>query len=353
MKIIGCDFHPSFQQIAVLEVESKRKVCKRLEHATGEAERFYRSMQGEVVKVGMEACGNSGWFERLLQELGHELVIGDAARIRAAEVRKQKTDRRDADLLLGLLERGEFPAIWVPSPEERDLRQLLLHRHKLVQMRTRIKNQLQHIALNQGLQKKRQLWSERGQQWLKGLSLPPWTERRRQDLLVLLAGLEPAIAELSLAVEQQAERDARVRLLRTHPGVGPITALAFVLVIGDVNRFSRSRKLASYLGLIPAEDSSGARRRLGGISKQGNTLLRTLLVEAGQSAARCDPELRRAYQRLCHKKQHTGIGKVMVARKLAVRLYWMLKTQQPYPSARMQGSPSHSVSPGSLRNSRF
>jgi transposase len=160
-----------------------------------------------------------------------------------------------------------------------------------------------------------------------------------------MEGLNPAIEELSRAVEMQAEQDERVRLLMTHPGVGPITGLAFVLVVGDVTRFEKSRKLTSYLGLIPSEESSGTRRRLGAISKQGNTLLRTLLVEAGQSAARLDPELRRAYQRLCHKKQHTGIGKVMVARKLAVRLYWMWKTQQPYLPARMQGSPSHPVNP--------
>jgi transposase len=335
----------------MLEVGSGQRVRRRLEHATGEAERFYRGLQGERVKVGIEACGNTRWFERLLRELGHELLIGDAARIRAKETRRQKTDRRDADLLLGLLEREDFPAIWVPSAEERDLRQLLWHRHKLVQMRTRIKNQLQHVAMNEGLQKKRQLWTERGQQWLKELPLSPWTHRRREDLLVLLAGLELPIEELSQAVEQQAEQDTRVQLLMTHPGVGPITGLAFVLVIGDVHRFANSRKLASYLGLIPGEDSSGTRRRLGAISKQGNTLLRTLLVEAGQSAARCDAELRRAYQRLCHKKQHTGIGKVMVARKLAVRLYWMWKTQQPYAPARMQGSPSHPVGPGSSGNS--
>ena len=172
----------------------------------------------------------------------------------------------------------------------------------------------------------------------------PWTERRRGDLLVLLEGLEPAIAELSQAVEAAAQQDARAQLLRTHPGVGPITALAFVLVIGDVQRFAHSNQLASYLGLIPSEDSSAGRRRLGAISKQGNTLLRTLLVEAGQSAARWDPQLKRAYQRCCHRKSHTGIGKVMVARKLAVRLYWMLRSNQPYTPARMQGSPSHPVS---------
>jgi transposase len=343
MKIIGCDFHPSFQQIAMLDLETGEYTRNKLLHASGEAAEFYRNLRGEV-RVGIEATGSTRWFERLLEELGHELLQGDAARIRAACVRRQKTDARDAEHLLQLLERGQFPAVWVPSPEERDLRQLVLHRHKLVEMRTRVKNQLQHVALNEGLQKKRQLWSERGRQWLEELDLPPWSTRRRADLLHFLDQLEGKIAELDQAVLAAGQRDVRVQRLMTHPGVGPITALAFVLVVGDVGRFARSKKLSSYLGLVPREDSSGTRRRLGAISKQGNTLLRTLLVEAGQSAAGCDPELRRAYQRLCHKKQHTGTAKIMVARKLAVRLYWMLKSQQPYPPARMSGSPSHSVS---------
>src|SRR5208282_1904129 len=279
MKIIGCDFHPSFQQISMLDLETGEWVRKKLGHASGEAEQFYRSLQGEPVRVGIEASGNTRWFECLLEGLGHELVMGDATRIRKMAARKQKTDERDADHLLELLAGDRFPQIWVPSAAERDLRQLVLHRHKLVQMRTRVKNQLQHVALNEGLQKKRQLWSEQGRQWLEQLSLPPWTERRRDDLLKLLDELNATIGELSQAVEQQAQQDARVQLLRTHPGVGPITALAFVLVVGDVRRFRRSKKLASYLGLIPREDSSGSRRRLGAISKQGNTLLRTLLVE--------------------------------------------------------------------------
>jgi transposase len=179
MKIIGCDFHPSFQQIAMLDLETGELVRRRLMHASEEAEQFYRGLHGERVKVGIEASGNTRWFERLLQELGHEMVMGDAARIRAMVVRRQKTDARDAEHLLQLLEREQFPQIWVPSAVERDLRELVLHRQKLVQMRTRVKNQLQHVALNEGLQKKRQLWTVKGRKWLEDLSLPPWTERRR------------------------------------------------------------------------------------------------------------------------------------------------------------------------------
>ena len=147
MKIIACDYHPSFQQIALWDESTGELSGRRLAHPA-EAEAFYRSLQGPV-RVGMEAIGNALWFERLLAELGHELWIGDAARIRAAAVRPQKTDARDAAHLLQLMLEERFPRIWVPSPADRDLRQLLLHRHKLVQMRTQVKNQLQHLALNQ------------------------------------------------------------------------------------------------------------------------------------------------------------------------------------------------------------
>jgi transposase len=341
--VIGCDFHPSFQRIAMLDRETGELSKKTLLHGNGEARRFYESLRGQSVVVGIESCGNTLWFEQMLAEMEHRLAIGDAARIRAHVVRRQKNDDRDALNILELLETERFPALWVPGAEERDLRALLLHRFKLVQMRTRIKNQLQHIALNYGFQKKRKLWSQEGRKFLKELELPTWTRRRRDDLLKMLEPLDTTIAELSAAVETEVEKDARAQLLKTHPGVGPITALGFVLIIGPVERFACSRQVASYLGLIPMEDSSGGRHRWGHISKQGNTFLRTMLVEAGQTAARRDPELRRAYQRVKHKKQFSGIAKVMVARKLAIRLYWMLRTNQPYLPARMQGSPSHSV----------
>jgi len=340
MKIIGCDFHPSFQQIAMVDTETGEHEEKRL--TPGEAVQFYGQLQGQRVLIGMEACGNTLWFERLLADLGHQMRLGDASKIRAMEVRKQKTDRRDAELLLKLLLEGRFPEVWVPSLEMRDARQLLLHRHKLVGMRRQVKNQLQHLALNQGVQKKWKLWTRAGRQLLEELPLSGWTARRRKDLLRWLDELDQEMAELDRAVEQESKKNAVAQLLQTHPGVGPVTSLAFVLTLGKVERFPHSRQVVSYLGLNPAENSSGGRQRLGGISKQGNPMLRSLLVEAGQSASRGDKELKRAYQRLKQKK-HSAIAKVMVARKLAVRLYWMWRTQQPYSATRMQGSPSHGV----------
>jgi len=342
MKIIGCDFHPSHQQIAMLDESTGELSGRRLSHP-GEAQEFYRSLRGPV-RVGMEAVGNALWFERLLTKLGHEWWVGDAARIRAAAVRQQKTDTRDAALVLELMLQGRFPRIWVPSPAERDLRQLLLHRHKLVEMRTQVKNQLQHLALNQGVRRQHRLWSAAGRTVLESLDLPGWTARRRKDLLALLDMLEQSVAELDRAVEAEAQARPDCRALMTEPGVGPVVSLATVLTLGPVERFQRGKQVASYLGLTPREHSSGGRQRLGRISKQGNSFLRVLLVQAAHVAVQHDDELGRQYRRLAQRKNR-GVAIVAIARKLAVRLYWILR-RKAWESGKvgsMQGSPSHSV----------
>jgi transposase len=329
MIIIGCDFHPSYQQIAMLDTETGVTTDHKLTHTGGEAERFYRSLASAAL-VGIEAVGNDQWFVRLLQRLDHEVWVGDAAQIRASYVRKQKTDRRDAKHILQLLVEGRFPRIWVPGAEMRDHRQLLIHRHKLVQIRTRVKNELQHLMLNQGVQKKQKLWSAEGRAALASLPLEPWTHRRRHDLLNLLSMLDGQLEDLNIAVTQVAEQYPEVTLLMSQPGVGAVTALAFALTIGDVRRFQRSRHVASYLGLIPREYSSGGRQRMGGISKQGNRLMRFLLVESANIAVRFDPVFRKEYLHRCHQK-HFTVAKVAAARKLAIRMYWILRTQTPYP----------------------
>src|SRR5260221_374815 len=291
MIIIGVDYHPSDQYIAFVDTETGEYVERQLNHSGREAEKFYRELaaRGVSVRVGMEATGYSRWFERLLAELGIEVWIGDAAKIKTMRVRKQKTDREDARLMRKLLLENRFPRIWVPSPENRDLRQLLWHRHRLVQMRTRIMNQLQAVAMNEGYRWKKKLFSTQGRALLEKLSLAPWASRRRKELLELMDQLDPKIAELTAAVEREAKQRPEGLRLMTHSGVGPITGLAYVQVIGTPDRFSCGKQIGSYLGLIPGEASSAGKQRLGHISKQGNILLRYLLGEASQAAARSNP----------------------------------------------------------------
>src|SRR5215469_13160222 len=196
----------------------------------------------------MEATGHARWFERLMAELSFELWIGDPAEIKATRVRKQKTDPEDARLLLKLMSENRFPRIWVPNPENRDLRQLLWHRHRLVQMRTRIMNQLQALAINENRYWKGKLWSEKGQEELEKLPLAFWASRRRQELLELLDRMNPTIEELTAAAALEAKKRPEALRLMTHPGVGPLTALAFVLIIGTPERFGCAKQICNYLG---------------------------------------------------------------------------------------------------------
>jgi transposase len=329
--LIGVDYHPSFQTIAFLVEETGEYDERELHHSDGEAERFYRNLKqrGISVRIGMEATGYSRWFERLLAELGFEVWIGDPAEIKAKRVKKQKTDREDARLLLKLMREDRFPRIWVPSPENRDLRQLLWHRHRLVQMRTRIMNQLQALAMNEGQRWKKKLWSEKGRAVLDKLALAPWASRRRKELLELLDRMDPSIEELTAAVEQEAEKRPDALRLMTHPGVGPITALAYVLIIGTPTRFPRGKQIGNYIGMTPSEDSSAGKQRLGHISKQGSSLLRFLLVEAAQAAARTNPDWKRRYIHLAMRR-HKNIARVAMGRRLAIRLYWMWRNGCEY-----------------------
>src|ERR1700692_2488957 len=338
MLIIGCDYHPAFEQIAFVDTATGECGERRLEHRE-EAEKFYRDLaaQGMKVRVGMEASGHARWFERLLGELGFELWIGDAAAINAKRVRKQKTDRQDAQLILRLMLKDDFPQIWVPSWENRDLRQLLWHRHRMVQARTRMMNQLQAVALNEGLRCKKKLWREAGRAQLEAFKLAPWASQRRTDLLELLDRLNPTIAKLKQALDWEVEKCPAARRLQTHPGVGPLTALAFVLIIGKADRFHCGKQVASYLGLVPLEDSSGNRRRLGHITKQGSSMLRFLLVEAAQVTVRSLPEWRSKYIHLVMRRGRK-IAKVAMARRLAVRLYWMMRQGSEYQRSSKFGS---------------
>jgi transposase len=256
--------------------------------------------------------------------------VGHPAKIRAAEPRKQKHDRRDAALLLQLLVEGRFPSIWMPSTEQRDLRALLLHRHQWVRMRTRVQNALQAIALSHGLRLGKSLWSQAGQHAIESLPLAPNAAHRRTELQALYRKLNEQISKLDERVRDQARQHPGAQLLMSHPGVGPVTALATEVFLGDATRFADGKVLASYVGMVPSEYSSGGRQRCGSLSKQGNTLLRFLWCEAAMHAVRRDPDLKRFYRRKLVQKG-LGKAKVAAARKLGIRLWIMLRDGIDYP----------------------
>ena len=328
MKIIGCDLHASQQTLAMLDRETGEIVERTLTHEGAIVRDFYAALPRPVV-VGIEATGSMGWFLRLMEELQLTCRVGHPAAIRKTETRRQKHDRRDASLLLKLLVEDRFPAIWMPSSEQRDLRALLLHRHQWVRMRTRVQQALQAMAMSQGLRRGPTLWSQDGQAVLAALALPPHAAHRRSELQALYQHLEAQVAQLDVRVMHAATQRAPATRLMTHPGVGPVTALATEVFLGDPGRFADGKAVASYVGMIPSEYSSGTRQRLGALSKQGNPLLRFLWGEAAMHAVRRDPELHRFYRRKLVQK---GLGKsrVAAARKLGIRLWIMLRDQIEY-----------------------
>ena len=283
MKIVGCDLHARQQTIAMVDTETGEFTEKTLSHEGNAVREFYAALEGPVV-VGIEATGAMQWFLELLEELGIECRVGHPAKIRAAETRKQKHDRRDARLVLDLLMMEDrFPEIWMPSTEQRDLRTLLRDRHQWVKMRTRLQHTLQAIALNHALRQGHALWSAAGQSALQALPLPPYTSQRRTELLDLYVQLQKRIQELDKEVETQARQRPQARRLQTHPGVGAVTALATEVFLGDPSRFATGNQVASYIGMIPCEHSSGKRQRLGKLTKEGNSLL---IIDINDGATR-------------------------------------------------------------------
>jgi transposase len=331
MTLVGCDLHSRKQQVAVLVTDTGEVLEQELLHEGDAVERFYRALPRPVT-VGIEATGYTLWFHAVMQKLGHTLLVGEAAKIRAMVVRKTKTDRRDAQHLLDLLKHERFPTVWMPDPTTRDLRALIAHRVRLVRMRTMVKNGLHAIALNQRVALGPSLWTKRGLAQLQALSLPPHTANRRADSLELLTWLTTHIDQLDAQIAEAAAADARAQRLLTHPGVGPLTALITVLVLGPAARFPTSK----HVGLAPAIHSSADKYHLGKITKQGNALLRWILGQAAPLAARADGELRRAYFAVLHRRGRPK-AKVALARKLLVRLYIMLRDQIDYEEFRRRG----------------
>ncbi len=326
---IGVDFHARQQTICYLTTDSGEIRLQQLQHHDKTAVRaFYAQFTGVVI-VGLEASGYSPWFEQLLEELGCEVWLGHASEIRRRARWRHKNDRRDAELILDLMLHDEFPRLYRPPLQSREVMRMLRYRQKLVKMRTIAKNSLQALALQSGLARGPHLFTKAGLQQLRAAPMSPAMQWQREQWLQLLEPLNERLLETMLWLKQQSQADQRVSRLRTHPGVGLLTALCLVHSLGPVGRFSNTRKVTAYAGLDPLERSSAERQRFLGISKAGSRVLRFLLVEAAHTAIRKDADLGRFYQRLAARHGRPK-AKVAVSRKLLIRTYIMLRDEIDY-----------------------
>ena len=334
---IGVDFHARAQTISYLTTEDGEIQRLQLDHGQPqEVRRFYQQFDGQQVVVGFESSGYAAWFEEMLEELGCEIWIGHATAIRLFARRRQKNDRRDADLILDLLVRGDFPRIHRYSAASREVLQQLRYRQRLVKMRTMVVNSLLFMASSRGLSLRTQLKSRRGLERLQQLALPQPLTAQRDELCQLLLELKTKVDKVEDWLAAKAESDVRVKRLRTHYGIGPLTGLCLVHTLECPERFANPRKVTAYVGFDPVEDSSGERRRIGSISKQGSRLLRFYLVEAGQIAIRQDQDLARVYQRVLVRRGHAK-AKVAIGRRLLVRAFIMLRDEIDYAEFQRRG----------------
>jgi len=330
---IGVDFHARQQTICSLTTMGGEIQTHELKHQNKDDVRaFYAQFAGHVI-VGLEASGYSPWFEQLLEDLGHEVWLGDATEIRRRARWRQKNDRRDAELILDLMLHDEFPRLHRPSPQSREVLRMLRYRQKLIKIRTISKNSLQALALQSGLARRSQLFTRAGQQELRAAAMSPAMQWQREQWLQLLEPLNQRLVETMLWLKQQSQDDARIKLLRTHPGIGLLTSLCVVHTLWPVSRFRNQRKVAAYAGLEPMERSSAERKHFLGISKAGSRVLRYLLIEAAHTAVKKDDDLKRFYQRLVQRRGRPK-AKTAAARKLLIRSYIMLRDEIDYAEFR-------------------
>jgi transposase len=304
---IGVDFHPHQQTVSYCNTESGEVEQTSLFHNVELVRRFYEQFPRAV--VGIEASCTARWFEQLMQDLGHELPFGNPTLIRAGARSRHKSDQRDADLILDLLLKGEFPSLWRRGVESQSVLEQLRFRHQLVKHRTQICNRLQALAHSAGL-------ARRGIQTRKArLALTPanFTETQsfqRDRRFKLLDDLTERIKVIESWLEERASVDEQVQLLLTHKGVGLLSASAVVHTLGDVSRFASSKQAVAFTGLDPIERSSAGKVRFGSIGKAGNAVLRHLLGQAMQTAVRHDDELKVFSKVTARKDGERQIGKL-------------------------------------------
>ena len=238
----GVDFHARVQTVSYCDSQHGEIHTLDLHHQSDDLLTFYSQFKGEVV-VGLEASGYSPWFEQMLEGLGHQVWLGDAAEIRRSAKRRQKNDRRDAELILDLLLKGDFPRLHRPAAQSQEILSQLRYRNRLVKIRTMVKNNLQALSIRAGLSVKTKLLTRSGKEKLSALTMSEAASLQRQQWLSLLKDLDEQIGQVDSWLRKKANADKRAAMLQTHPGIGLLTSLGLVHTLEPVTK-SKLMRLA-------------------------------------------------------------------------------------------------------------
>lgn len=319
---IGVDFHPHQQTVCWGDLATGETQTLTLPHELEKVREFYRALPPAV--VGIEATGKAVWFEQMLGETNHQLLVGNPTLIRKKATSRHKSDRRDAELIFNLLVKDEFPTIWRRSAENRQILEILKMRMNLVQQRTKIYNRLQALAHNFGLPKGR-MKTKYFQLLIKSAKTDEAGQLQRKQLFDLLEYLSKQILELEEWLKNKAAADVQVQLLLTQKGVGYLTALCLVNTIGEISRFDKpTKQVPAFIGIEPLGAESAGKSTNKGISRAGSWLARFLLGQSANIVARYDAKLKSFNKRLT-KKKPKGVAKTATARKVLVKLVIMMR----------------------------
>jgi transposase len=278
-------------------------------------------------EVCYEASCGYGHYHDLLQPLAARVLVAHPGQLRLIFRSKNKNDRNDAERLAKLLYLGETPTVHVPSLEVRTWRELINCRSQVIAKRTRAKNTVRALLRSAGVTPPKQpgLWTKKGLAWLRQLDLPTVSQELRRDLLLEeIETLLRQVRRIEQQLNRQAQQTSAVARLRSIPGVGIRTAEAVAAFVDDPHRFRNAKAVGRYFGLVPCQDQSGDKNRLGHITREGAPVVRQLVAEAAWQALRRSPTVRAYFERVQRgDPQRKKIALVATAHYL-VRVMWAL-----------------------------
>jgi transposase len=329
MRYVGLDLHAKQATLAILEPTGEEEPVIRTRTVRGSAKKVLAEV-GKVKRpfaVCFEASTAYGAFYEALASMAERVVVAHPGKLRLIYRSKNKNDRSDAKALARLLYAGMVPTVHVPGTDVRAWRRLICHRRQLVKERASVKNALRALLRGLLIETPKSLWSKAGRKWLTELAFEHEADAlRRDDLLARLEYLTGAIRRAERHLDRIGKNHPGVQLLQTIPGIGPRTAEAVVAWIDDPGRFRSVRCIGSYFGVVPCEDSSGGKRRLGHITQDGPAVVRWLLNQSAWQVLRHSPEVKARYERIRRgDPDRTKIALVAIMHYLARVMLAMLR----------------------------